>query len=176
LAFLSTSTVGALGYVINPLLTEEFKNIAVENTRALQRIYDRPVALELGPIYSRNGSYESELHFLQQVAAESDSSIILDVSHWQVSNHNLGRARYYGLEVLDPARVIELHIAGIRASSDGHFWHDAHGLKPSDDLLETLHIVLSRFPSVQAVTFEHAIEGEESDFYSSLERIKEMLI
>ena len=45
------AATGALGYQINPLFADDFKDVPVGNLRRLAAYYGRPVALKLGPIY-----------------------------------------------------------------------------------------------------------------------------
>ena len=134
LTWLGAAASGSLGYQINPLFTRGFKDVAVDNVRRLEAFYGRPVALELGPIYVAASDYESEMHFLADVAADADAPIILDVTHWQIANRNLGRAEDFGLDAWPAERVVELHVAGMRDGSDG-YWHDAHQQMPPDDVL-----------------------------------------
>jgi uncharacterized protein (UPF0276 family) len=80
-------------------------------------------------------------------------------------NRNLGRADDYGLDALDADRVVELHVAGIRKSGSGSFWHDAHGLPVADEIIDFTRALVKRFPKIRAITLEHSMEGSESDFY-----------
>lgn len=173
LSWLSANDTGALGYILSPLFTREFAEVAVANTKMLRHFYGRPLALELGPVYGMRGDYESEMHFLADVALKADSAVILDVTHWTISNRNLQRDRLYALDALDTRRVVELHVAGIRKSSSAglNFWHDAHGLPVGDDILDIVREIIPRLPSLRAVTLEHSMEGSEDDFIDSLERL-----
>ncbi|RSV22290.1 DUF692 family multinuclear iron-containing protein [Sphingomonas sp. ABOLH] len=170
LAMLGCSETGALGYVINPLFIEDFAETAVQNVLSLTDYYGRPIALELGPLYTPpDGPFLSELDFLGSVATRANAGIILDLTHWTISNKNLGRQLDFGLDHLPAERVIELHIAGMRQSSSGDLWHDAHGANLSEEILRILTEVLPRFFAVEAVTLEHSIERPDRDFLTSLE-------
>ena len=175
LAWLGFEHQGALGYVFNPPFIEEFVEIAVANVRALGEYYARPVALELAPVYAKSGTFESELHYLNAVATRADCAIILDVAHWTISNRNLARASDFGLDVLDLDRVIEIHVAGVRRGVSSPYWHDAHALPLSDDILALARDVGRKLPQLKAVTFEHAVSAPLEDFYGSLERLRERL-
>lgn len=174
LTWLGAAPSGSLGYQINPLFTEEFRDIATRNVSRLQAYYDRPVALELGPIYTGPTGYESEMHFLADIAEATDSSIILDVTHWQIANRNLGRARDYGLDALPRARIVELHIAGMRQGKDG-FWHDAHQSPPPDEIFGLIEDFVRELPALRAVTFEHRGDAPEQEFYDGLERLRHFI-
>lgn len=175
ISWLGAAASGSLGYQINPLFTGEFAQITVMNVRRLREFYARPVALELGPIYLAATEYESEMHFLGQVAADADAMVILDVTHWQIGNRNLERPPDYGLDAIEPERIVELHVAGMRQGSDRRFWHDAHEVPPSEEVLEiTVHLAKT-LPALRAITFEHHAAAPEGDFFRSLERLNEAL-
>lgn len=171
LTWLGSADAGSLGYQINPLFTPDFCAIAAENIGALRDFYDRPIALELGPVYTAATAYESEMHFLADVAETADTSIILDVTHWQIANRNLERAADYGFDALPADRIVELHIAGMRQGGDG-FWHDAHPMMPPDEVFERIEAYVADLPNLQAVTFEHHAGAPEEDFYAGLERLR----
>lgn len=175
LCWLGPEAEGRVGYIVNPIRDHDVATVAVENLRALQRYYGRPIALELGPHYDHLGDYESELHFVNDIACRSEALLLLDVAHWTASNRNLGRAEDYGLDALDPGRVVELHIAGVRAGKDGRSWHDAHDLLPEPALREILQHLIATLPSVKAVTFEHAPDAPEDDFLAFLESLRASL-
>ena len=111
------------------------------------------------------------MHFLGSVAERADTRVILDVAHWQITNRNLGRPTDYGLDAIAPARIVELHIAGMRCGSDGRFWHDAHDLPPSEEVIEITAGLVADLPALEAVTFEHNPAAPDADFLCCLERI-----
>ena len=168
LSWLGTAPTGSLGYQINPLFTPEFAAVTVANVRKLREFYGRPVALELGPIYIGATGFESEMHFLGAVAETADTPVILDVTHWQIANRNLGRPADYGLEAIDAARIVELHVAGMRRGADGRFWHDAHELPPNAEVLDIAAALVRELPALRAVTFEHNPVAPEDDFHRCL--------
>ena len=134
------------------------------NVARLRDYYNRPIALELGPIYIQSTGFKSEMHFLGSVANDVDTKVILDVTHWQIGNRNLDRPTDYGLDAIDPSRIIELHIAGMRLGSDQRFWHDAHDLLPDTDVLAIASQLIQDLPALEAVTFEHSPVAPEEDF------------
>ena len=170
LSWLGTAASGSLGYQINPLFTEDFKQITVLNIQRPRAFYARPVALELGPIYMGATGYPSEMHFLGAVARDADTRVILDITHWQIGNRNLRRNNDHGLNAIEPERIVELHVAGMRQGSDG-FWHDAHELPPNDDVLAMTARLVHTLPALEAVTFEHNPAAAEEDFFRCLEDI-----
>lgn len=70
--------------------------------------------------------------------------------------------------------MIELHAAGMRKSKILDYWHDAHGMPLSKDITSLIQTCLERFPNVQGITFEHSMEGPESDFISGLQDLREI--
>lgn len=174
LTWLGCASSGSLGYQINPLFTEQFRDVAVHNVTKLRAYYARPIALELGPIYSGPTAYRSEMHFLADVAELTDSDIILDVTHWQIANRNLGRPAEFGFDALPQHRIIELHIAGMRQGNDG-YWHDSHQFMPPDEIFEMVESLVTDLPALRAVTFEHQGDAPEEEFLAGLQRLRRFI-
>ncbi len=164
-----------LGYIVNPILDPRLADVAVENARALQRYYGRPLALELGPQYQRVGEMPSEMHFLGDVARRADCHIVLDIAHYTASNRNLRRSEDYGLDALDPERSVEIHLAGLRTGKDRSYWHDAHERLPDDGMVAMAKDLAGRLPNLRAITFEHEGKAPEADFFAFLTRLREEL-
>jgi uncharacterized protein (UPF0276 family) len=175
LAWLSSEAQGALGYVFNPIYDSGFFEITQQNIKRIKEIYQRPIALELGPQYQlynlEQSLFKDEVDFLIKSANESNSGIILDLSHLIISNKNLGRPLEYGLEELAKNNTIEVHVSGIRQSSNGDFWHDCHDVLPSELTLNLLQGFLQQCSSVRAVTWEHTPDASESEFFIGLEKV-----
>jgi uncharacterized protein len=173
LAILGETGVGALGYVINPPLTEEFFKIACSNITTLQVLYNHPIALELGPFYSvlSDGAFRNEYHFLNEVARATDSLVILDLTHTLITSRNLGRDPVICFDEIERERVVELHVAGMRSSRHGanEYWFDAHQEPPNTATIEITEEALRLLPNVMAVTLEYSLEGETDGFFSALE-------
>lgn len=174
LSWLGTAPTGSLGYQINPLFTDEFKRLTVLNVMRLRDYYARPVALELGPIYVHSTDYPSEMHFLGAVADDADTKVIIDVTHWQIANRNLDRPANYGLDAIDPHRIVELHVAGMRQGSDG-FWHDAHDVRPSEEIMAIAADLVRDLPALETITFEHNPTAPEEDFFRCLRDLNPVL-
>ena len=174
LSWLGTAPTGSLGYQINPLFTDEIAAVTAMNVARLRDYYNRPIALELGPIYIQSTGFESEMHFLGSVANDVDCKVILDITHWQIGNRNLGRPTDYGLDALDPSRIIELHLAGMRLASDQRFWHDAHDLLPNAEVMAIAAQLIKDLPALEAVTFEHSPVAAEKEFLHGLEQINDL--
>ena len=172
LALLSPEGTCALGQAINPLFTEEFVAISVVNARQLAGLYGRPIALKLGPLYTHpKGDYRSEMHFLAEVALAANALIVLDLSHWTVSNKNLRRPPTFGFDHLPLERVVELQLAGWRKSPTQNLWHDAHEEPPGEEILALLAAVLPQLHQLKAVTLEQTMERSTEDFLLSLDKV-----
>lgn len=170
---------GALGYVINPLLTNESFKISCRNIEKLKSIYGScPIALELGPFYftHSNQDFRNENHFISKVAQATDCKIILDITHYFISCMNLNRDIRESLKDIDKERVIEVHIAGARESANNPgYWFDSHQLPPPKEIWYAASYILPSLPNVQAMTLEYSMEGNESIFVESLEKINKMV-
>ena len=175
LCFLSPDVGGSVGYVINPILNQDFKDIAVENANYISKHYKRPIALELGPFYNLIGDYESEIDFINDVARESNSFIILDVAHLIVSNLNLGRAEDFGFDKIDPDRVVEIHLANFRASNSGKSWHDFHGTAPNKTVLNILKNKINNFKNLKAITVEIDTRAGKVPFIETLQLVNKIV-
>lgn len=172
LSLLGPYEKGSVGYVINPPFDSKFAEIAIDNTKALSDFYEKQIALELGPAYGIQGDFTNEIDFLNYVAVESKSGIILDLTHLLISNMNLGRKFDYGIDLLQSELVFEIHVAGMRKGKSSNFWYDAHGLIPSDEVINLLKLIIPKFSNLKYITLEHSIEGSSSDFLDALAKIR----
>lgn len=171
LALLAPYKNGALGYVATPLLTSETWNVAKKNLAFLKDYYKRPVAIELGPSYFFLGQdFENELEFTTTLTKACEANIILDLSHLIVTNYNLKRNLWFGLDQICWDNVIEIHVAGINKNSET-VWHDGHNFEPDEFTLNTLKDLIPSCKNLGAITFEHDPEGDEAAFYRTLERL-----
>jgi uncharacterized protein len=175
LCFLAPDQSGAVGYVINPICNNDFKNISVKNIKQLQNFYKRPLAIELGPFYNIVGSYTDEIDFINTIAQEANCGIILDISHLIVSNRNLKRPDMFGFDKIDKSRVWEIHITGIRKSATRNVWHDHHGTVPDEETYLMLVSTIKSFVNLKAITLEVDERSSISDFKRSLKRLKHIV-
>jgi uncharacterized protein (UPF0276 family) len=175
LSWVAPTKSGALGYVFNPIYNQDFFEISKNNIQTLKKIYQRPIALELGPQYQLIGDGCSEIDFHLKVAGETNCSLILDLAHLLISNNNLKRPLEFGLNQYSSANTIEVHIAGIRQSPQTGFWHDCHDVLPDDTSLKFLKEFCCNNKALQAVTFEHSASAPEADFFYGLELLNKIL-
>lgn len=175
LAWIAPSNSGALGYVFNPVYNKDFLEITINNINQLKQIYQRPIALELGPQYNLLGENYNEIDFHLKTAKESSCHLILDLTHLIISNHNLNRPNDFGLEKYFEADTIELHIAGIRKSTKDNFWHDSHDILPDENTLKLLNQFIKNNHNLKAITFEHTANATEKEFFEGIESIRNIL-
>ncbi len=172
LSFVGYEKEGALGYVINPIFSYEFMEVTVANISCLKKLYQRPIAVELAPLYYYKGDFKNELDFTSEVARRSDSYIIFDLAHWLISNKNIRREKYYGLDDIEFDRVIELHVAGMRKSGRTNYWYDGHEIPPSSEIYDILPFLLEKMPNIKAITIEHSMKGDEKELFRCAEILK----
>jgi uncharacterized protein (UPF0276 family) len=169
LAILSKENCGALGYVINPIYNEDFVKIAKRNVNDLVEFYQRPIAIELGPQYHLFGDGRTEMEFISEVAVGTGCGIILDITHLLISNHNLNRPRDFGIMSIPSSQVIEIHISGIRKTSN--YWHDVHGILPDAETMAFVSEVSQNFQNLKAITLE-TDANDKNAVLAVLERLR----
>lgn len=170
LSWIAPSQTGALGYVFNTIYNDDFLDVTVQNINQLQSIYNRPIALELGPQYYLDNSDYNEIDFHIKVAEITGCSLILDLTHLIISNNNLKRPLNYGIDKYKNQNTIEVHIAGIRKSTNG-YWHDNHDNLPDSEVLNTLQSFCKDNKTLKAITFEHSASASEESFFKGLNSI-----
>lgn len=175
LCLLAPERTGALGYIINPIFTKEFMEIACDNVKLLQDTYQRPVAIELGPLYNFIGDYHDEIAFINDIAHKADCYLLFDISHFTVSNRNLNRADNYGYDTIDFERVIEIHITGIKKSQSFPVWHDDHNHVPDSDVLSLLSQIIPKLSNLKAITLELNRQENINDYLDSLKSIHKIV-
>ncbi|MBI4892093.1 MAG: DUF692 domain-containing protein, partial [Acidobacteria bacterium] len=93
--------------------TFEAAKLTARKIRQAQDYLEVPIAVENVSSYAEfHASEMTEWEFLNEVVERADCGILLDVNNIYVSSRNHGfRAREY-VEAVDPARVMQIHIAG----------------------------------------------------------------
>jgi uncharacterized protein (UPF0276 family) len=96
----------------------ELVEVAAERASAVQSRLGRPFGLENLSSYVRFASSEMpEWAFVASVVRESGCHLMLDVNNVYVSSLNHGFDPLAYLSALEPARVLQVHVAGHDASS-----------------------------------------------------------
>ncbi len=119
-----------------------------QRARRMEDFLERPFALENITYYVHPGEPElSELEFLQEVLAQSNARLLLDVNNAYVNARNHGLDARKFIAGLPLERVAEIHVAGHEALPDGMLL-DTHGEPIPDPVLELLEWTVERVGDV----------------------------
>lgn len=140
------------GRVLHELLPLKFSHEnarrVAERARRMSDLLERPFALENITYYVHPGKPElSELQFFQEVLAQSNARLLLDVNNAYVNARNHGTDARQFIAGLPLERVTEIHVAGHEALSDGMLL-DTHGEPIADPVLELLEWTIERVGDV----------------------------
>lgn len=94
----------------------------------------------------------TEAEFLNLLAHESGCGILLDLHNVYTNSHNHGFAPREFLDALEPATVVEIHVAG--GDEMMGFHTDSHAGPVLDAVWDMLEYVAPKLPSLRGVTFE----------------------
>lgn len=153
-----------LGWFVPPLYTAASLDVAVarvhEVKAALAARPDSrvPLLLEPAPLTFIAGDIHP-LAWLQSLAERTDCGLLVDCGHVvsvQLA-HGDGHDRAAGLDALDLARVMEVHVAGghLHRLEDGSARYiDAHELPIQPEAWQVFRILLERCPRLRAVCVE----------------------
>lgn len=122
--------------------------------RQLHDALDRPILLENGTIFSAVPDPDmTEPEFMNRLHAETGCGMLLDLHNLYANSLNLSWDAADYLGALDPAIVIEVHIAG----GDWLLSHytDSHSRRAPGPVWAWLREWGPRFPNLAAITFEY---------------------
>lgn len=158
LAFISADGLNeasptALTYTVCPQLSEETVERVAENLAVLRPRFPVPLILENSPQYfAVPGSTMNMVDFINAVAARTDVSLLLDLTHFLITSINTGTDAVRELERMPLERVVEIHVSGLNAQS-GIVWDD-HATPAPAQVFELLARVL-RSVRPRAITLEY---------------------
>jgi uncharacterized protein (UPF0276 family) len=114
---------------VHDLLPLPFTREAVEHVAArardVQSMLERPFALENVSSYlTFTASTMAEWDFLSEVAEKADCGVLLDCNNIYVSSKNHGFDADAYVDAVDPARVVQMHLAG--HADKGDYLLDTH--------------------------------------------------
>ena len=142
-----------LTYTVCPQLSEEVVERACDNVAALARRFPVPLILENSPQYFPiPGSTMSMVEFIDAVLARCDAGLLLDLTHFAITMHNMRGDAVREIERLPLERVVEIHVSGLNVQS-GIAW-DNHAIPAPPLVFELLARVLARVRP-RAITFEY---------------------
>ena len=138
---------GVAGVHLHDLLPLPFTREAIEHVsarvRQLQDFMQRPFALENVSSYLTFASSEMpEWEFLSEIAEKGDCGVLLDCNNIYVSSKNHGFDGETYIDAIDPARVVQMHLAG--HTDKGAYLLDTHAAHVNDATWELFRRALRR--------------------------------
>ena len=126
--------------------TQEALHHIAEKIRIVQDYLERPILIENPSTYiSFKESEMDEANFLNELCEQENCSLLLDINNIYVSafNHNFDAVTY--LNKIQPANVVQMHIAG--HTNYGTHIIDTHDQSVCDDVWALMEIASKRFPN-----------------------------
>ena len=126
--------------------TQEALHHIAEKIRIVQDYLERPILIENPSTYiSFKESEMDEADFLNEICEQENCSLLLDINNIYVSafNHNFDAVTY--LNKIQPANVVQMHIAG--HTNYGTHIIDTHDQSVCDDVWALMEIASKRFPN-----------------------------
>lgn len=162
LAFLSAEPLDAppgheeptqLTYTVTPQYSEEVLAQVVANLNRLAPCVSAPIILENSPQYlALPGSTMTMVEFVAELVAACDARLLLDLSHFAISAHNMGYDVDRAFDRFPVENVVEVHMSG-QSLQSGIMWDD-HATPATEASFRLLERLLERSrPS--ALTFEY---------------------
>lgn len=140
--------------IIPPIYMRAGVPVIADRVRIMQSRSGIPILIENTYNYNHYGDME-EWDFHNSIAQEADCGLVLDLGHTWISASARGLKPVEYIKSLDLKRVVEVHIASIRADKKRvGMYYDDHSIPIADCLLEGLQIVLSKENSIKALTVE----------------------
>lgn len=138
-------------YDLMPIpFTEEAAHYVAARIRQTQDILGCQIAVENISYYAAPGMHISEAQFINQVLAEADCKLLLDVNNIFVNSVNFGYDPQEFLLSLDLARVEQIHVAGHYVEAED-LRVDTHGsdvIEPVWDLLSEAYARVGPLPTL----------------------------
>jgi len=126
--------------------TQEALHHIAEKIRIVQDYLERPILIENPSTYiSFIESEMDEADFLNEICEQEKCSLLLDINNIYVSafNHDFDAVTY--LNKIQPANVVQMHIAG--HTNYGTHIIDTHDQSVCDDVWALMEIASKRFPN-----------------------------
>ena len=126
--------------------TQEALHHIAEKIRIVQDYLERPILIENPSTYiSFKESEMDEADFLNEICEQENCSLLLDINNIYVSafNHNFDAVTY--LNKIQPANVVQMHIAG--HTNYGTHIIDTHDQSVCDDVWALMESASERFPN-----------------------------
>lgn len=158
-AFTKASDID-LGH-LNPLpLTRNSLQVMVDHAREVTECCKRPLVLENITFDLAVGGELSEPEFLNELCAQAQCGLLLDVTNLYINSHNHDFDAVKWLSEIEPSYIRQIHIVGY-TKSNGRF-RDFHGSKVQPELLDLLRMALE-YSAAESVILERDERLEELD-------------
>jgi uncharacterized protein (UPF0276 family) len=142
-----------LTYTLCPQLSGETVQRVVENMTSFKEIFQIPLILENSPQYFPvPGSTMNMVDFVAEVASQTDTGLLLDLSHFAITSLNTKVDAVKEIDRLPLERVVEIHISGYN-EQEGVVWDD-HAAPAPPLVFELLERVAAR-AQPKALTLEY---------------------
>ena len=138
-------------YNLMPIpFTEEAVRHTAARIRRVQDIIGRRLAIENVSYYAAPGQEMTETEFINNVLAEADCDLLLDVNNIYVNSINHGYDAETWLKSLPAERIVYAHVAGhyVEAEDLRVDTHGADVIDPVWKLLETCYAHFGIFPTL----------------------------
>jgi uncharacterized protein (UPF0276 family) len=153
LAFLYGEDGRSVGYTVAPALNGPTLIRVKENLDRARTALPAAIILENPPIYAAPaGSTMTVGQFFEELTAQSEVGILLDLTHHLITSRNCGLDPESALEAYPLERVVEIHLSGMTEQS-GRAW-DHHATRCPDAVWRLLDQALSR-AQPRAITLEY---------------------
>ena len=136
------------------VLDDETLALVSDKIRRLQQALERPILLENATIFSSIPEPDmSEPAFFNRLHAATGCGMLLDLHNLYANTLNLGLSAEDYLAEIDPAIVVEIHLAG-GDWLKGHYT-DSHSRPTPAPVWQWAENWAPRFPNLAAITFEY---------------------
>lgn len=150
IAFTRTAEVD-LGHLTPVRPTREAVRVFAEHAREVADCCGKPLLLENITTHVRVQGDLSETEFLNEICAQADCGLLLDVTNLFINSRNHGFDPLNWLHELQPTRIRQLHLVGY--SRVGERFTDGHAQPIQPELLELARAVID-YGRVQAIILE----------------------
>ncbi|MHA4811751.1 multinuclear nonheme iron-dependent oxidase [Flavitalea flava] len=142
-----------IGYTVSSVMNKESVDNIINNARINEEYFQIPIIMENSPLYfSLPGSTMNQTEFLSTICRNSETELLLDLTHWYISSKNFSFDAKKELTRLPLDRVVEVHISGVSFDGESHW--DNHAEKAPAIIFELLEILL-KHTRPQAITLEY---------------------
>lgn len=133
---------------------DEIFDILLPKLRMMRDALGVPVAMENGTIFSAIPDPDmTESAFFNRLHTEAECGMVLDLHNLHANTLNLGVSGEDYLAALDPAVVVEIHLAG--GDWLKSHYTDSHSRLTPPEVWRWAWDWAPRFPNLKAITFEY---------------------